>query len=95
MRSNVPLRVAIYDPSGLGGICHYTFQLAEGLTQAGCDVTVMAPHNYELIELPRSFKLSILFKKSLLKSWLVRIMRGLLNGSSNHAGKIAERQINQ
>jgi glycosyltransferase involved in cell wall biosynthesis len=96
MRAKTPLRVAVYDPSGAGGICHYTFQFAEGLAQAGCDVTVMAPEGYELSGLPRNFKLNLfLSKKSLLKSWLDKIMPGLLNGSSNHAGKTIAHRENQ
>lgn len=82
------LKIVLYDPSGRGGICHYTFQLAESLAQAGCDVTVMAPEGYELNELPRSFKLSILFKKSLLKCWLIKMR--CLNGSSNSSGETAQ-----
>jgi len=74
MRSNRPLRIAIYDPSGRGGICHYTFQLAESLAEIGCDVTVITTETYELKDLARNFKVRILFKKSWLKSWLVKIM---------------------
>ena len=56
----------------------------------------MAPEGYELNELPRSFKLNLfLSKKSLLKSWLDKIMPGLLNGSSNHAGKTIAHRENQ
>jgi hypothetical protein len=34
VRSRLP-KVALYEPSGHGGIAHYTFELAEGLHQAG------------------------------------------------------------
>lgn len=64
------LKVAIYDPSGQGGITHYTFQLAEGLANAGCQVTVITSESYELKELKRSFAVWYLFKASRLKSWI-------------------------
>jgi glycosyltransferase involved in cell wall biosynthesis len=90
MKPNRRLRIAIYDPSGGGGICHYTFQLAENLTQAGCDVTVMVTEDYELKELPRNFKLSILFKKSRLKTLLRKVIPQILNGVSNHIDETAQ-----
>src|SRR5262245_14366032 len=69
------VKVAFYDPSGRGGICHYTFQLAQGLADTGCDVTVLTTEGYELGRLPRSFRLVILFKKSWLKNWILKVAR--------------------
>src|SRR6266478_5734551 len=74
MRSNVPLRVAIYDPSGQGGIGHYTYQLAQSLALMGTDVTVVTTENYELMHLPRNFKITLLFKKS----WIKRLALSLI-----------------
>src|SRR5437764_1321112 len=100
MRSNRPLRIAIYDPSGRGGICHYTFQLAESLAEIGCDVTVMTTETYELKDLPRNFKVRILFKKSWLKNWLINIMpqnprQNVISSLKNHvaAGESQNRRI--
>jgi glycosyltransferase involved in cell wall biosynthesis len=67
MRSNSPLKIALYDPSGLGGVCHYTYQLAQNLALMGSDVTVVTTENYELKHLPRNFNITFLFKKSWIK----------------------------
>jgi len=72
-------KVAVYDPSGSGGITHYTFELAEGLARNGCRVTLITSEDYELAGLRRSFDLWFLFKKSWLKSGISRIV-GLWNG---------------
>jgi glycosyltransferase involved in cell wall biosynthesis len=72
MRVDRRLRVAIYDPSGSGGICHYTFQLAESLSQEGAEVTVITLENYELSHLPRNFHAHFLFNRSRLKQFFVR-----------------------
>ena len=74
MRSNVPLRVAIYDPSGQGGIGHYTYQLAQSLALMGTDVTVVTTENYELKHLPRNFNITLLFKKSWIKRWVLSLI---------------------
>ncbi len=67
-------KVVIFDASGRGGICHYTFQLAKSLVEAGCDVTMMVPENYELKELTTNFKLRIVFKRSLVKRMFNKII---------------------
>ena len=77
-RSNCP-KVAVYDPSGSGGITHYTFELAEGLAKNGCRVTLITSEDYELAGLTRSFDLWFLFKKSWVKSGISRIS-ALWNG---------------
>ncbi|MGH7774565.1 MAG: glycosyltransferase family 4 protein [Candidatus Binatia bacterium] len=79
MRSNHDLRITFYDPSGSGGICHYTFQLAENLVRMGCDVTIVTTEGYELNHLRRNFKIKILFKKSrvwAVIAWAIFKMRG-------------------
>jgi glycosyltransferase involved in cell wall biosynthesis len=67
--------VALYEPSGLGGVCHYTYQLAQALTQQGCDVTLITTEAYELAHLPRRFRVRHLFKRSRLKRLLLWIPR--------------------
>ena len=62
-----PLRVALYEPSGFGGICHYTYQLAQALSERGCEVTLITTEAYELAHLPRRFRVRYRFKRSLLK----------------------------
>lgn len=66
-------RIALYDPSSTGGITHYTYELAEALSDAGCDVTVVTSVDYELLWLPRRFAVWCLFKPSRLRSWLTAV----------------------
>jgi glycosyltransferase involved in cell wall biosynthesis len=76
MKANTaPLRVAIYEPSGMGGICHYTYQLAEALAKLGCDVIVLTASKYELENLPRQFRVVFLFRPSRVRRLLVRAAR--------------------
>jgi glycosyltransferase involved in cell wall biosynthesis len=69
------LRVVIYDPSGRGGVCQYTYNLAQHLAGQGAEVTVLAPDDYELMHLPRQFQLKLLFKRSRTKAFLQRLRR--------------------
>ncbi|MCG8603465.1 glycosyltransferase, partial [bacterium] len=50
------LKVVLFEPLGRGGICHYTFQLADNLAKTGIDVTLFTSKNYELNYLHRTFK---------------------------------------
>jgi len=70
IRSKVsdPLRVALYDTSGRGGIAQYTYFLAEGLASAGCRVTLLTGHDYEMRGLPRQFDIVEIFKPSWIRS---------------------------
>ena len=79
MRSRSRLKIVFYDPSGRGGICHYTFQLAEALALAGCDVNVITTENYELAGLPRHFTVTFLYKRSWIKSVLLAFMPKILD----------------
>jgi glycosyltransferase involved in cell wall biosynthesis len=72
-RAKRPLRVALYEPFGRGGICHYTYQLAEALSRRGCDVTVVTPESWELAALPRSFRVRFLGRRSALKRLLLAL----------------------
>jgi glycosyltransferase involved in cell wall biosynthesis len=74
MSATSKLRIVLYDPSGHGGICHYTYQLAESLARLGADITVMTTEGYELKHLERHFKLKVLFKKSRLKNLAANIV---------------------
>ena len=71
------LSVVLYDPSAGGGVCHYTYNLAEGLIGMGCRVTLLTSHGYELTDLPRRFKLVVAFKPG----W-IRAIRSALRGRS-------------
>ena len=42
------MKVVLYEPSGSGGIFHYTFELAESLAKTISDVLVMTKDGYEL-----------------------------------------------
>ncbi|MGI0015009.1 MAG: glycosyltransferase, partial [Nitrososphaera sp.] len=81
MKPPTKLRIVFYDPSGSGGICHYTYELAESLSRAGVDVTVLTIEDYELKHLPRSFKLKIIFRRS-------RVIRCLFGWMSQIRGKL-------
>ncbi|HXF76382.1 MAG TPA: glycosyltransferase family 4 protein [Methylomirabilota bacterium] len=95
MKSNGPLRVALYDPSGHGGICHYTYQLATSLARWGADVTVVTTEGYELRHLERNFKLKPWFRKSRIKSLAANILARLRgNVFSNSHGRSARRPLN-
>lgn len=74
-RAKRPLRIALYEPSGRGGICHYTYQLAEALSRRGCDVTVVTPESWELAHLPRTFRVRFVARRSILGHVLGRIRR--------------------
>jgi glycosyltransferase involved in cell wall biosynthesis len=65
------LKVILYEPSGRGGVCHYTYELAEHLVRAGAEVTLMTTEDYELEHLDRHFRLDYLFTRS----WLTRLRR--------------------
>lgn len=70
-----PLRVVLYEPHGSGGICHYTYQLAQSLTHVGLDVIVCTRATYELLHLPRSFRLLFPFEHSRVLTRLRRLFR--------------------
>jgi len=78
------LRIVIYDPSGRGGIGHYTYQLAQSLALMGSDVTVVTNENYELKHLPRNFNITVLFKKSWIKGWARGLIAPLRKRSSDY-----------
>jgi D-inositol-3-phosphate glycosyltransferase len=63
------MRIVLYEPSGRGGVCHYTYELAEHLARAGVDVTLITTEDYELEHLDRHFRLDYLFTRS----WLTRL----------------------
>jgi glycosyltransferase involved in cell wall biosynthesis len=67
------LKVILYEPSGRGGVCHYTYELGEHLARAGVDVTLITTEDYELKHLDRHFRVDFLFTRS----WLTRLRRGV------------------
>ena len=69
MTKSRSMRIVLYEPSGRGGVCHYTYQLAEHLARAGVDVTLITTEDYELKHLARHFRLDYLFTRS----WLTRL----------------------
>jgi glycosyltransferase involved in cell wall biosynthesis len=56
--SKVIERVVVIEPMGVGGICHYTYNLCEALSARGVRVSLITARNYELAARPRSFRLS-------------------------------------
>jgi glycosyltransferase involved in cell wall biosynthesis len=66
-------RIVLYEPSGRGGVCHYTHQLAEHLAKAGAEVELITTEDYELANRERHFRLLPLFRAS----WPTRLIRWL------------------
>ncbi len=88
MRSNHDLRIILYDQSGGGGICHYTFQLAESLARLGNDVTLITDKDYELQHLRRNFKIQVIYKKSWVKSFIIGVVAQIRRNSVNYRNRI-------
>ncbi|MSS71987.1 MAG: glycosyltransferase [Candidatus Latescibacteria bacterium] len=51
------MKVLLIEPGGWGGICHYTYNLAQALCRTGMEVALVTDRDYELRDLPRSFRL--------------------------------------
>lgn len=66
------MKIVFCEPTGRGGICHYTYQLAESLARGGSDVLVLTTEAYELEGRARTFAVHSLVKKSRIKRWLTR-----------------------
>jgi glycosyltransferase involved in cell wall biosynthesis len=49
------MRVTIIEPDATGGMTHFAYMLGRALNRAGCLVTLVTAHNYELRELPHEF----------------------------------------
>jgi hypothetical protein len=77
-----PLKVVFYEPFGRGGICHYTFQLANALAQMGTKVTVITNGPYELDSLPRCFTLNTQLTQTYTKRFLTRLITPLRSALS-------------
>src|SRR6266576_1814586 len=93
MKANGRLKISFYDPSGSGGITHYTFQLAESLAEAGCHVTLVTTEAYELKHLKRNFNINFLFKRSRVKSLMLWLLAQIPDRTSNHKLEICAPQI--
>ncbi|WP_413717407.1 glycosyltransferase family 4 protein [Silicimonas sp. MF1-12-2] len=52
-----PLRIAIIEPEAAGGLAHFSFQLAGGLTECGAKVDLLAAKGHELADEPRDFEM--------------------------------------
>lgn len=50
-------RVVVLESGGWGGLAHYSYNLAEALAAAGCEVTLQTGGPFELEALPRAFAL--------------------------------------
>ncbi len=84
-----PLRVAMYEPLGQGGISHYTHALAQALShRRDCYVTLLTPVPYELESRPREFRVSHLARGSRVKRLLLLGAR-LWPGARHARGKSA------
>jgi glycosyltransferase involved in cell wall biosynthesis len=80
----------LYEPSGLGGFCQYTFQLAEALSRIGCEVTVVTARAYELEHLARSFRIEFLFRPSRTKRALNFLLGRSGRPSSDWISQVGE-----
>ena len=61
-------KIVLFDPNTRGGVCHYSFHLAETLADQGVDVTLITGEDNELAHLPRHFQMIFLFKRSWVKA---------------------------
>ncbi|MDA0746132.1 MAG: glycosyltransferase family 4 protein [bacterium] len=52
------LRVAMLEPGGWGGICHYAYNQCCALAEQGTDLTLITNQNYELQDRPTPFTLA-------------------------------------
>lgn len=77
------MRVILYEPSGRGGVCHYTYELAEHLVRAGVDVTLITTEDYELKHIDHHFKIDYLFTTS----WVTRIRQRITALRQNTGGR--------
>lgn len=85
------MRIIIYEPFGCGGVCHYTYQLAQSLVGIGVDVTVVTQENYELKDMSHEFKLNGQLGKSKLKMYLNK----LIHDKKCNVESQNEKQINR
>jgi D-inositol-3-phosphate glycosyltransferase len=72
-------KVVIYEPFGNGGICHYTFQLSQGLSKIGVGVTLLTRETYELENFKRNFKIYNSDKVSRISDKVSKIYRYIKN----------------
>lgn len=91
MTTGESIKVALYDASASGGVCHYTHQLATRLAELGHDVTVLTNQHYELHDLEKNYRVYYLFRPSRLKNWLRVLVRmpKLGRGGSSARSSIA------
>jgi len=57
-----PLRIAVVEPVGRGGLAHYAFQLCRALAEAGVEPWLVTSSVWELAELPHPFRRVELFR---------------------------------
>lgn len=57
-----PLRVAVVEFAGKGGLIHYAFQLCRAMSSEGAAVTLLTDENYELDALKHPFRLLKIFR---------------------------------
>src|SRR4051794_29889321 len=65
-------RIAMIDPGGRGGLCHYTYGLCSALAGHGCEVHLITGAPYELASFPREFEVHafpLRAPRGLLASW--------------------------
>lgn len=51
------MKITVSETRRSGGMAQYAYGVAEGLSGAGCDVTLICPSDFELINAPRTFQL--------------------------------------
>jgi glycosyltransferase involved in cell wall biosynthesis len=52
------LRLVLIEPTGNGGLIHYSYQLCTALADEGADVTLITGKEYELAPLPHNFRVN-------------------------------------
>jgi glycosyltransferase involved in cell wall biosynthesis len=89
MTNEKHLRIALYDASSGGGLCHYTHQLATSLAQLEHDVVLLTNKGYELSDLKKNFKTYFLFRPSIAGFFLRRLLVWLSSPERKAAGILA------
>ena len=71
-------KIYIVEPQGASGVCHYTYNLCETLSQIGKNIILITNFSYELKNLPRSFKIrSLIFRFSAEKKGFILLRKSI------------------
>ena len=87
------MKVVLYEPTGSGGIFHYTFELAESLAKSSADVLVLTKDGYELGHLDRQFRIKAQLQASQIKRLFVHLKERLLRKYEGSLGAVTGNRV--